>query len=135
MGKFIALGVAFTFLLIHILCNALIMNANPGTENGTGDNFNLIYIKPWTRIGPFAVGLLVGFLIYLNRKYPTTYCLNRVCIYKIYSFHNFSISESEQQNRLKLNLTFRKKIFDKNLNLEKSRTNKRFFQFSIINDI
>jgi hypothetical protein len=55
------------------------MNAHPGTENDGGNNFfGLIYVKPWTRIGPFAVGLLVGYLIYLNRMHPKKFCLNKV---------------------------------------------------------
>jgi len=31
--------------------------------NGT-DAFSLVYIKPWTRIGPYIVGLYTGYLLY-----------------------------------------------------------------------
>lgn len=34
------------------------------TLNKLNDYFGYIYIKPWSRIGPFLVGMLFGYLIY-----------------------------------------------------------------------
>ncbi|CAG0892613.1 unnamed protein product [Darwinula stevensoni] len=35
---------------------------------GNSDNFNLYYVKPWIRLGPYLVGILTGFLLYKMKK-------------------------------------------------------------------
>lgn len=32
-----------------------------------GDGFADIYIKPWTRIGPYIIGMVAGYLLYKYR--------------------------------------------------------------------
>ena len=36
-----------------------------------GANMRDIYVKPWTRIGPYIIGLVAGYLLYKFRKNET----------------------------------------------------------------
>ena len=34
----------------------------------SADNFIDVYIKPWCRIGPYVVGIVTGYLLYISEK-------------------------------------------------------------------
>lgn len=68
------IGIAISVLLIgvSILVTALVINNHPGSEMGLvatdqAAYFNNVYIPPWCRIGPFLVGLLLGYYIFTNK--------------------------------------------------------------------
>lgn len=46
------------------------LNADNITLSKLNDYYGAIYIKPWSRIGPFLIGMLFGYLIY--RGYTKT---------------------------------------------------------------
>jgi peptidoglycan/LPS O-acetylase OafA/YrhL len=43
---------------------------NPTDTEGLMQYFNLIYVKPWTRIAPYLVGLLTGYLLFNYNRRP-----------------------------------------------------------------
>ena len=45
-----------------IVANVVITDQN-GITQAKGDSQNLIYDKPWTRVGPYAIGLLTAFAL------------------------------------------------------------------------
>ncbi|RNA06150.1 nose resistant to fluoxetine 6-like [Brachionus plicatilis] len=67
------IGVIISILILvaNITASAVIISQNPGFELGTlGGNpifFTDAYIVPWFRIGPYIVGLLLGYIIYLKK--------------------------------------------------------------------
>ncbi|KAL4219628.1 hypothetical protein ACF0H5_022200 [Mactra antiquata] len=57
------------FVLINFISTGVISKQNElGSNMILGDNnnaaFDLTYVKPWCRIGPYAVGIYVGYLLY-----------------------------------------------------------------------
>ncbi len=72
---FAGMLVATTFILIDIIATSVIIAKNDydhgilsdfysNKSNGTHNYTNDVYIKPWCRIGPYAIGLLLGYIIY-----------------------------------------------------------------------
>ncbi len=63
----------FVLFLFCFIINLLLFYNNPGSELGNFDFSGLyldkIYFYPWTRIGPYIVGLSVGILISMHNKY------------------------------------------------------------------
>ncbi|XP_052221340.1 nose resistant to fluoxetine protein 6-like isoform X1 [Dreissena polymorpha] len=64
LGNFISAGVLTN---VHNF-SASIMQRN---KDEKGDSFELLYIKPWTRIGPYIVGLLTGYVLYKTKRKVT----------------------------------------------------------------
>ncbi|XP_052225024.1 nose resistant to fluoxetine protein 6-like [Dreissena polymorpha] len=60
LGNFISAGVLTN---VHNF-SVSIMQRN---KDEKGDSIELIYIKPWTRIGPYIVGLLTGYILYKTK--------------------------------------------------------------------
>ncbi|XP_052221322.1 nose resistant to fluoxetine protein 6-like isoform X1 [Dreissena polymorpha] len=68
----VILSVAFVignFISAGVVTNAHNFSANMLVRNRDeeGDPFALLYIKPWTRIGPYIVGLLTGYVLYKTK--------------------------------------------------------------------
>ncbi len=74
LGKFfLAFIISILFLIGNILSISLTLNSRPGSELGIFGNeatffSEWVYLKPWTRIGPFIVGILFGYVLFLNKK-------------------------------------------------------------------
>ncbi|KAH9525823.1 Nose resistant to fluoxetine protein 6 [Bulinus truncatus] len=72
----IALGYLFPGVLVallmfacHIISYVLIENKYEATIYiNTPDFFTKLYIKPWTRVGPYAVGLILGIILFKRLK-------------------------------------------------------------------
>lgn len=72
---FVGLLVGFIFILVDIITTSVLVskyNYDRGIFSGfytnqtntVHDYMNDIYIKPWCRISPYAVGLIVGYILY-----------------------------------------------------------------------
>ncbi|XP_071103158.1 O-acyltransferase like protein-like [Haliotis cracherodii] len=61
------LGVILGFLLTSIVSTAYITHSIDGDLFHNGTEFSMrVYVKPWCRIGPFAIGMALGYI--LQRK-------------------------------------------------------------------
>ena len=64
-----------------------------------GEGFQDIYIKPWTRIGPYIIGIVAGYLLY---KYRSKFYQN--CIKIVSKFYGLKfMGLSHRQHRIKGN--------------------------------
>ena len=67
----IGLTISIIILCANVIATGFILNHYPGSEVGVfGPNFfQKVYITPWCRIGPYVIGILVGYLIFLDKKH------------------------------------------------------------------
>jgi peptidoglycan/LPS O-acetylase OafA/YrhL len=74
-GRYICALVFGGFLLLcNILAILVSLLLNPGAEMGIyGDNTVMfsrwIYFMPWTRMGPFIIGLMIGYILSIQRPF------------------------------------------------------------------
>lgn len=72
--KYIGYGLSSLMLVINMIVIALILNAHPGLVGADSvldlDFFKLVYIKPWCRIGPFIIGILLGYALHTCKDNP-----------------------------------------------------------------
>jgi hypothetical protein len=75
---FVGMLVALAFILVDIITTAVIVSKNgydhgvlsgfysnrSNWSNTTQDYMDDVYIKPWCRIAPYAIGLTLGYLLY-----------------------------------------------------------------------
>ena len=54
-----------------------------------GDGFADIYVKPWTRIGPYIIGFLTGYILY------KTEC--KIRIPKVLAFHQIIYTQFDDE--------------------------------------
>lgn len=71
------IGLAFNFLILvtSLITTAVIIGQNKypptsivGVTDSTGPYYTDVYIKPWTRIGPFCIGVFYGYIIKKHRS-------------------------------------------------------------------
>ena len=67
----IGLIISGILLCANVVATGLIINHYPGSEVGVfGPNFfQKVYITPWCRIGPYVIGILAGYMIFLDKKH------------------------------------------------------------------
>ncbi|GFO30227.1 nose resistant to fluoxetine protein 6-like [Plakobranchus ocellatus] len=61
---------AALLLSIHLASNAWLVyeyNFDILRNNEGGDYSNKLYFRPWARVGPFAIGLVVGYILYKTK--------------------------------------------------------------------
>lgn len=70
--KFIGLTISILLLIINVVVSILILLAHPGTEIGATDllYFKIFYVTPWVRIGPFIIGILLGYILFKCKSNP-----------------------------------------------------------------
>lgn len=90
-------------LIISIVGTALIVNSYPLSElglfGGSPDYFLKIYVAPWCRIGPFLIGILLGYLIIKQKE--TRFRINQVSFFVKYLLF-------KKLNKLKFYLLFKR---------------------------
>ncbi|XP_052790475.1 nose resistant to fluoxetine protein 6-like isoform X1 [Mya arenaria] len=59
-GAFVLLN----FIVAGVLSKVNHLPSNFVLGDNGGDDFNLLYIKPWCRVGPYAVGIFTGYVLY-----------------------------------------------------------------------
>ncbi|XP_052787971.1 nose resistant to fluoxetine protein 6-like [Mya arenaria] len=59
-GTFVLLN----FIIVCVLSIIHHLPANIALGDAEGDYFDLLYIKPWCRVGPYAVGIFTGYVLY-----------------------------------------------------------------------
>ena len=75
--------VSFIFILIDIICTSVIVSKNNydyglmsdfyhSESNQTYGYMEDVYSKPWCRIAPYAVGLILGYALYMFHQRSTT---------------------------------------------------------------
>ena len=72
-NRILGFGVSATLWLAHIATTlGITINGKYGIliTDLANDTFNDIYTKPWTRIGPYIIGLVAGYLLYDFRLRP-----------------------------------------------------------------
>jgi hypothetical protein len=47
-------------------------------------SFNDVYTKPWCRIGPFIIGILLGYFVHQLKQEQKTVKIDRVCVLSTY---------------------------------------------------
>ncbi|GFO39285.1 nose resistant to fluoxetine protein 6-like [Plakobranchus ocellatus] len=69
---------AALLLTIHLVSNAwLVHEYNFDMFRNSSEYSNKLYFRPWTRIGPFTIGLVFGYILFkTNRKV----CLNKYLV-------------------------------------------------------
>ncbi|XP_013412631.1 nose resistant to fluoxetine protein 6 isoform X2 [Lingula anatina] len=76
-NEIIGVGVLLATLLGSWITTGIVSNVNqlaPGSPNQAG-SFDMLYVKPWIRIGPYLIGMLVGYILYVTECKPK---LNRL---------------------------------------------------------
>lgn len=57
----------------------------------SADNFIDVYIKPWCRIGPYVVGIVTGYLLYISEK-------NAPRLHKVLGLLHGTVADNEIKN-------------------------------------
>ncbi|CAF0977704.1 unnamed protein product [Brachionus calyciflorus] len=91
---FIGILLLILILIGNLVSIFLTLYNNPGTELGIyGTNseyyFEWVYLKPWTRCGPFLIGIFIGFILYFHKR--PSYDAK---IKKIYNLINWNIAQN-----------------------------------------
>ena len=63
---------SLALIIICILSIALTLFFNPDSElAGTNSVFNeWVYIKPWARMSPYVIGVVLGYVIFMRLNKP-----------------------------------------------------------------
>lgn len=91
MSKIVGWSIFLSLILTDILSNAIISSINNfevGGFKSEGKN-NKMYIKPYCRIAPYAIGMLFGLIYFTHRKYQTDHIIYDNISYSILKlFHS-----------------------------------------------
>ncbi|XP_048237970.1 uncharacterized protein LOC124115336 [Haliotis rufescens] len=63
--KLVGLCVTLGYIITSIICSAYFSYHNYKDVTG---NFLNVYIKPWVRIGPFAIGMILGYMLQTKKS-------------------------------------------------------------------
>ncbi|XP_076437337.1 O-acyltransferase like protein-like [Babylonia areolata] len=78
VGEVFGCLVAFALIVVHSVSSGVLSYRDElSMFKNTGEYFDKIYLTPWCRVGPYAVGLLLGFILY---KTPRDYKMDRMTV-------------------------------------------------------
>ncbi|GFO30235.1 nose resistant to fluoxetine protein 6-like [Plakobranchus ocellatus] len=66
--EILGLAMALMLVVVHLVSNAwLVYEYNFDLLRPAGEYMQKLYIRPWTRCGPFAIGLIIGYILYKTK--------------------------------------------------------------------